>query len=121
MNDTNNPSLTENARALRKNMTSEEKYLWYKFLKTLPYTIHRQKVLGNYIVDFYCAEAMLVIELDGSQHYSAEGLKYDKERDEYLKSKGIVVLRYSNYYFHKNFEGVCTDILRNIKSRSLRE
>ena len=69
MNKTNNSTLTGNAKTLRKNMTKEERHLWYDFLKTLPITANRQKVLGNYIVDFYIAAAKLVIELDGSQHY----------------------------------------------------
>ena len=69
MNKTNNSTLTGNAKTLRKNMTKEERHLWYDFLKTLPIPANRQKVLGNYIVDFYIAAAKLVIELDGSQHY----------------------------------------------------
>ena len=80
MNKTNNYRLTGNAKALRKNMTKEERHLWYDFLKTLPFTINRQKVIGMYIVDFYCAEAKLVIELDGSQHYSDGGQQTDKKR-----------------------------------------
>jgi len=69
MNKTNNSKLTGNAKTLRKNMTKEERHLWYDFLKTLPLTVNRQKVIGNYIVDFYIASSKIVIELDGSQHY----------------------------------------------------
>ena len=65
-------------------MTDEERKLWYEFLKKLPFTVNRQKTIGVYIVDFYCAEANIVIELDGSQHYSDDGRKSDDERDEYL-------------------------------------
>ena len=68
MNRMHNPKLSENAKALRKNMTKEERHLWYDFLRELPVMVHRQKVVGNYIVDFYVAEAKIAIELDGSQH-----------------------------------------------------
>ena len=99
-------------------MTKEERHLWYDFLKWLPVTIHRQKVIGRYIVDFYCAEFGIVIELDGSQHYDSVGQKTDRERDEYLKSNGIKVLRYSNRDISYNFNGVCEDILKYIKVKN---
>ena len=118
MNKTNNPQLTKNAKVLRKNMTKEERHLWYDFFKTLPITVNRQKVIGNYIVDFYCANAKIVIELDGSQHYENKGLETDKKRDEYLTDLGITVLRYSNLDINKNFQGVCTDILQHIFTSS---
>ena len=95
-------------------MTNEEKHLWYDFLKHLPVTVNRQKVIGNYVVDFYCASAKIAIELDGSQHYEENGREKDRERDEYLQSLGIKVLRYSNYDFNRRFEGVCADIMKNI-------
>lgn len=114
MNKFNNSKLTPNAKTLRKNMTKQERHLWYDFLKTLPITIHRQKVIGSYIVDFYCASKKIVIELDGSQHFKNEGQQKDKLRDEYLKSSGSTVLRYSNLDVDRNFQGVCTDILRHI-------
>ena len=95
-------------------MTKEEKHLWYDFLKNLPITVNRQKIIGNYIVDFYCAKAKIVIELDGSQHYFEQGSKNDSIRDEYLNSLGIEVLRYSNLDIKKNFSGVCEDILKHI-------
>lgn len=81
MNETNNKQLTGNAQNLRKNMTPEERHLWYDFLKNLPVTINKQKVIGRYIVDFYCARAKIAVEVDGSQHYSSDGKAYDKERD----------------------------------------
>ena len=118
MNKTNNPQLTKNAKVLRKNMTKEERHLWYDFFKTLPITVNRQKVIGNYIVDFYCANAKIVIEIDGSQHYENKGLETDKKRDEYLTDLGITVLRYSNLDINKNFQGVCTDILQHISTSS---
>ncbi len=88
MTNTNNPDLRKNAQNLRKNMTKEERHLWYDFLKKLPVTINRQKVIGNYILDFYCAKSKIAIELDGSQHYSEEGKEYDAKRDSFLASKG---------------------------------
>lgn len=106
----NNPRLKEVAQKLRTNMTKEETQLWYGFLKDLPVTINRQKVIGNYIVDFYCASANLVIELDGSQHFEAEGKQHDAERDRYLNGLGLRVLRYPNNEVNLNFEGVCEDI-----------
>ena len=96
-------------------MTKEERHLWYDFLKGLPETVNRQKVIGKYIVDFYCASAKIVIEIDGSQHFESKGKKQDSQRDEYLKSLGISVLRYANSDVNKNFTGVCEDILRNIR------
>ncbi len=118
MNKTNNPKLKINAQELRKNMTKEERHLWYNFLKDLPITINRQKVIGNYIVDFYCAKSKVVIELDGSQHFEDKGIEYDAKRDEYLKSLGLTVLRYSNYDVNSNFYGVCTDIMKHISTSS---
>jgi very-short-patch-repair endonuclease len=110
MNDMYNPNLARNARLLRKSMTDEERHLWYDFLKDLPITFRRQKVIGNYIVDFYCASAKLVIELDGSQHYEKDGLDNDIRRDAYLRSCGLTVKRYSNKDINQRFEDVCRDI-----------
>ena len=118
MNNINNSKLTVNARILRKNMTKEERHLWYDFLKLLSITVNRQKVIGNYIVDFYCADAKIVIELDGSQHYENRGKEIDKIRDSYLSSLGFKVLRYSNSDVNKNFSGVCEDILKHISTSS---
>ena len=107
----NNSRLTKNAQNLRKNMTKEEKHLWYDFLKTLPVTVNRQKAIGNYIVDFYISTCKIVIEIDGSQHYEKEGVEADMERDKYLNGLGIKVLRYSNSDINRRFESVCEDIL----------
>ena len=114
MNPTNNPKLRKNAQALRRDMTKEERLLWYDFLKQLPVTVNRQKVIGRYIVDFYCAASKLAIELDGSQHYEDEGSAYDRERDLALNDLGITVVRYSNDDVNRNFAGVCADILRRL-------
>ena len=114
MNETHNKKLTPISKTLRKNMTKEERHLWYDFLKNLPQTVHRQKVIGSYVVDFYCASAKLVIELDGSQHFEQVGQKKDAQRDAFLQGQGLTVLRYSNLDVNKNFEGVCLDILKHI-------
>ncbi|MBP3329867.1 MAG: endonuclease domain-containing protein [Clostridia bacterium] len=114
MNELKNPKLTGVSKSLRKNMTKEERHLWYDFLKTLPVTFNRQKVIGKYIVDFYCASKKIVIELDGSQHYEENGIRADEERDTFLNSLGLKVLRYSNFDINKNFDLVCQDILNNM-------
>ena len=102
-----NKEIVPNAKELRKNMTKEEKHLWYDFLRAYPLRFYRQKVLGRYIADFYCAKANLVIELDGSGHYTEEGKAYDGYRTEFLEEYGITVLRIPNPEIHRNFEGVC--------------
>jgi very-short-patch-repair endonuclease len=107
--------LTPYSQSLRKNMTKEERHLWYDFLKTLPLTVHRQKVIGAYIADFYIANVKIAIELDGSQHFEEEGQNRDFVRDRFFASKKIKVLRYSNYDINNSFDAVCQDILNNIK------
>ena len=102
-----NSALIPNAKDLRKNMTKEERHLWYDYLRTVPQKVVRQKVLGKYIADFYCASAKLVIELDGSQHYEDKGIEYDISRTPYLESFGIRVVRIPNNEINENFEGVC--------------
>lgn len=91
-------------------MTKEERHLWYDFLRNLPQKFYRQKNIGRYIVDFYCAECLLVIELDGSQHYELSGKQADKERDDYLRANGISVLRFSNLQVNSQFDAVCREI-----------
>lgn len=119
MNKTCNKRLTKNSQTLRKNMTKEERHLWYDFLKELPVNFNRQKVINNYIVDFYCASAKIVIELDGSQHYYDEGKEKDSKRDEFLSSLGLTVLRYSNDDVNNSFESVCQDIFNNLVLRGV--
>jgi len=115
MNKSSNKKLTPISRVLRHNMTKEEKHLWYDFFKKLPITANRQKVIGKYVVDFYVADANLVIELDGSQHYENKTQVIDDfQRDEYLKRNGITVLRYSNLDVQRKFETVCADIMSHI-------
>lgn len=98
-------------------MTLQEKQLWYQFLNKYPVRILRQKVIDSFIVDFYCAKAKLVIELDGSQHYMDEGLAYDKERTKVINAYGIEVIRFSNMDIDENFEGVCEKIDLELKKR----
>ncbi len=109
-----NQKLSGNARKLRKNMTKEEQHLWYDFLRDLPIMVHRQKVIGSYIVDFYIAQKRIVIELDGSQHFEIDGKAADFLRDKYLESQGITVLRYTNLDIHRNFGDVCQDIWNHL-------
>ena len=109
-----NKTLTENAKALRKNMTPEEKHLWYDFLKSLPLTVRRQHNIENYIVDFYIAEKKIVIEVDGVQHLTEENKEADEKRDADLALWGIRVLRYSNESIRKSFTAVADDILKQL-------
>ena len=101
---------TEYARQLRKNMTPEERTLWYAFLREHPLRFMRQRPIDRFIVDFYCAKAKLVIELDGSQHFEDEGSEKDRERDAVLAAYGIKVLRIPNNAVRQNFRGVCERI-----------
>ena len=107
MNRKHNPLLTEYARELRKNMTKEEKRLWYDFLKNYPVRFLRQKVIDGYIADFYCNKARLVIELDGSQHYNEEGLLKDRISTARIKERNLTVIRILNRDVNNNFSGVC--------------
>lgn len=102
-----NKEIVPLAKALRKNMTKEERHLWYDFLRQYPVRFYRQKVLGHYIVDFYCAEAKLVIELDGSQHFEEKGQQYDAERTKFLEQYGVTIVRIPNNEISGNFRGVC--------------
>lgn len=106
--------LVPNAQILRKNMTPEEKHLWYDFLKRLPMTVNRQKNIGHYIVDFYISSADLVIEIDGRQHKLPENREADKQRDDDLRMLGNVVLRYSNEDIHRRFNSVCEEIMKQL-------
>ncbi len=97
-------------------MTREERRLWYDFLKGLPVSVHRQKAIGPYIVDFYIHSASLVIELDGSQHYESEKQREsDDRRDAWLRERGLSVVRYDNRDVRDRFESVCLDILQRIR------
>lgn len=104
------------AQNLRKSMTMEERILWYQYLRTYPLQWNRQKVIGSYIVDFYCKRAKLIVELDGSQHYETETADYDQKRTAYLNSLGYTVLRFSNTDIKTNLSGVCEVIDRAVKN-----
>ena len=116
MSYTSNPRLTRNSQTLRKGMTKEERHLWYDFLKRLSIPFHRQKTIGLYIVDFYCDQARLIIELDGET-----GIVEDQERDSVLNSMGYTVLRFPNSEIHQNFEGVCAEILKYLPDKRFRD
>ena len=107
------------AKALRKNMTPWERKLWYDFLRTYPVRIQRQKAIGNYIADFYCARARLVIELDGGGHYTAEQAEKDAQRTKDLESMNLTVVRICNLDIDRNFRGVCEYIDLTVKRLSL--
>ena len=109
-----NRNLKQNSQSLRKNMTPEEKHLWYDFLKLLPLTVNRQKVIENYIVDFFIHKEKIVIEIDGIQHKEEAARIADEERDANLLKLGIRVLRYSNEDVNCRFTTVCNDILNNL-------
>ena len=109
-----NKHLTQYSRELRNDMTPEEKHLWYDFLKKLPVTVNRQKIIGDYIVDFYIHSASIAIEIDGIQHKARANAEKDDIRDKALNSLGISVLRYPNYVIKDNFNYVCEDILNHL-------
>lgn len=113
-----NRKLVPLAQRLRKNMTPEEKHLWYDFLKKLPFTVNRQKNIGNFIVDFYIAQANIVIEIDGLQHKLPEHEESDRRRDRDLILLGNRVLRYTNQDINNNFLEVCEDILKHLGIRA---
>ena len=112
-----NEKLTENARTLRKQLTKEEAKLWYQFLRLYRPRFHRQYVIGNYIADFYCNQAKLVVELDGSQHWTPEEIRYDHNRTQYLQSQGITVMRLSNLDVMRQFRNVCEAIDMEVKRK----
>ena len=115
MQSKHNKQLVPLAKQLRKEMTKEERHLWHDYLRSYPVRFSRQKVLGKYIADFYSAEAKLVIELDGSQHYEAENIENDAERTAFLESYGLTVIRIPNNEVNRNFWGVCEYIDAAVK------
>ena len=111
-----NKKLKARARELRKNMTEAESFLWQRIrskqLKGRQF--YRQKNIGNYIVDFYCPSAKVIVELDGGQHYTQEGISRDQVRDKYLESLGFTILRFSDREVFKNIEGVLERIFEQL-------
>ena len=112
-----NGDLIPRARELRKEMTRHERHLWYDFLRLYPIKVYRQRTISGFIADFYCASAKLVIELDGSQHYTPDGLAYDEGRTEVFNQLGIEVIRFTNRQIDTEFDAVCAQIDRAITSR----
>ena len=115
MQSKHNKDLVPFAKQLRKEMTKEERHLWYDVLRSYPIRFSRQKVLGNYIVDFYSAAAKLVIELDGSQHYEEANVEKDAERTTFLEDYGLSVIRIPNNEVSQYFLGVCAYIDAAVK------
>ena len=107
MDRKHNHAIVPFAKKLRREMTRQERHLWYDFLRGYPVRFLRQKVLGQYIADFYCAQAKLVVELDGSQHYEEINIEKDTERTRYLEGYGLTVIRIPNDQVDRNFRGVC--------------
>ena len=107
--------LKTRARSLRKEMTRQERRLWYDFLRGHPVKFLRQKPIGPYIVDFYCHSARLVVELDGGQHYEEDGAAYDRRRDRFLREQGLTVLRLCNLDIDRNFSGICMEIDQRVR------
>ncbi len=113
-------SLIKNAKSLRKNATPQENHLWYDFLRSYPVRFQRQKAIGDYIVDFYCYAAKLVVEIDGSQHFEEKGIEHDKVRTKAIEKDGLLVLRYSNRDINQSFHSVCEDIHNMVQERLLK-
>ena len=109
-----NKKLTTYSQELRKNMTKEERHLWYDFLVHFPIVVKKQYVIDNYILDFFVPSKKIAIEIDGSQHYEPEARAADSLRDAELMQYGVKVLRYTNFDIQKRFEGVASNILKNV-------
>ena len=112
-----NHSLLPTAKMLRRNMTPHERKLWYMFLQKYPVKIYKQRIIDSFIVDFYCASAKLVIELDGSQHFTKQGIEHDKERSAMIQAYNLKVLRFTNYEIDTAFQNVCETIDEEIRAR----
>ena len=112
-----NNDMLEVARKLRRDMTPQEQRLWYMFLRKYPVKFYKQRIIESFIVDFYCADARLVIELDGSQHYTEQGKAYDEERSQILELYDLKVLRFTNLELDQQFEAVCEAIDQEVKAR----
>ena len=112
-----NKKLIPRAKELRKNATRQENHLWYDFLSKYPVRFQRQKTIASFIVDFYCDSAKLAVELDGSQHYTQEGLAYDAQRSAILEQYGVMVIRFSNQDVDAQFSAVCEAIHRTVQAR----
>lgn len=114
-----NHCMLDRAKELRREMTPQERKLWYCFLRQYPAKIYKQRIIDSFIVDFYCASAKLVIEVDGSQHYTEDVSAYDAKRTMNLEKYGIKVIRFSNREIDREFPSVCHEIDRNIQDRRI--
>ena len=112
-----NGEMLPRARELRREMTPQENKLWYQFLRHYPIKIYKQRIIESFIADFYCSRAQLVIELDGAQHATEQGVQYDLERSSILSQSGLLVLRFSNHEVDLQFEAVCEKIHETIQAR----
>ena len=112
-----NKNLIPFAKSLRKNATPQENHLWYDFLHSYQPRFQRQKAIDSYIADFYCEKARLIIELDGSQHFTPEGMTYDEARTRALNTYGLIVLRFTNHQIDSEFRAVCTKIDAAVAAR----
>ena len=114
-----NNQMLPRAKELRRSMTSQERKLWYLFLREYTVKIYKQRIIDSFIVDFYCASAKLAIELDGSQHYTKQGQAYDAERSACLARYGLTILRFTNTDVDKHFALVCDTIHTAIQERTI--
>lgn len=109
-----NPKLVEKAKEMRKNMTLAEKKLWHNYLRTFRFRVLRQRPINNFIVDFYCRELKLVIEIDGDSHFTNEGKAHDQERTQVLEGYGLKVMRFTNDQVLNNLDSVCREVAEMI-------
>ena len=107
----------ELAKSMRKNMTPQEKHLWYDYLADYKPNFQRQKSIDNFIVDFYCQKAKLIIEIDGTGHFTEEGRRKDSLRTEILEKYGLTVIRFTNRQIDRKFKAVCEEIDKTVKSK----
>ena len=116
-----NKNLKQISNDLRNNATKQENHLWYDFLRNYPLQFYRQKIIGPYIVDFYCPKAKLIIELDGMQHYEKDAIVYDNNRTKAFEELNLCVIRFSNYEIDNNFESVCEKINKKVTELMIKE
>ncbi len=112
-----NHKLLDRAKELRRELTPQERHLWYDFLQKYPVKVYKQRIIDSFIADFYCASARLVIEVDGSQHFTHDGLQRDAARTELIERYGLLVVRFTNHEVDTQFEAVCHQIMYLIESR----
>ena len=114
---TKNYKMLGTARALRRNLTPQERKRWYLFLRSYPVKIYKQRIIESFVVDFYCAQARLVIELDGSQHFTKEAIEYDRQRSSYLQGCDLKILRFTNCDIDRHFPDICQLIHQEVQQR----